>query len=68
MAGKKRNPYLDKLKSLSFPARDSSWTSGVRYCPSLADKPNDPDAWVSSPHQAREVARRKGLVITDIAR
>jgi hypothetical protein len=41
--------------------KGSSWY-GPRYSHCLADYPGDPSAIVSSPREAMEVAKRKGLI------
>lgn len=41
--------------------RDSHW-NGAKYCGCLADYPGDKSAVVSSAHEAKEVAKKKGLI------
>ncbi len=47
-------------KSIPF-TQGSQWY-GPKYSHCLAEYPGDPSAYVSSPHEAREVAKRKGLI------
>jgi hypothetical protein len=59
--------WAEKLKAWrenpsSIPSvRGSSWGC-AKYSHCLADYPGDPSAIVSTPHEAREVAKRKGLI------
>lgn len=46
----------------SIPRVQGSQWYGKKYSHCLAEYPGDPEAYVSSPAEAREVAKKKGLV------
>lgn len=60
----KDRAFVAKLKGIvrtGFPSHDSAWTMcGKRYVTSLARFKGDPEAYVSSPAEAKEVLKRQG--------
>lgn len=60
----KDRAFVEKLKGLvrtGFPVHDSPWTTrGKTYVTSLARYKGDPEAYVSSPAEAKEVLKRQG--------
>jgi hypothetical protein len=52
---------LKRMVRNGFPHRDSPWTGrGKTYVTSLARYKGDPEAYVSSPAEAKEVLKRQG--------